>query len=449
MRTDQDGLMQRTATRISNSVTVKLIVIGIITLFLLIPASMIKSLVWERSNIFQSTVNEIGEKWGGFQTVTGPVLTVPYIITETASNGKTCSYKHFAHFLPERLTIDAKIEPVVRYRGIYKAVLYESTIKINGTFSNPDFARLNIPRTQVLFAEAFLSLGVPDMRGITKPVEFSWAGKISKVEPGIPCKTIMQSGVYTRVGLPQAPEEKSAFEFSTSICLNGSKSLHVIPVGKETDVKFSSPWSSPSFDGAFLPAKRSVTARGFEATWNILELNRNYPQSWTDAEYQFGSSAFGVSLLIPVDGYQLVTRSIKYAILFIVLTFVCFLLVEVLKKSRVHPVQYSLIGLALILFYALLLSFSEHIGFNAAYLLAAFGIVTMITCYVITVFHRKIVAVSFGAALTGLYGFLFIVLKMEDYALLMGSLVLFAVLGIFMYTTRKIDWYNLSKHNPN
>jgi inner membrane protein len=445
MDMDSDRSLQSAAGRIVNSITVKLIIIGTITLLLLIPASMIGSIVRERSNVFQSTVNEIGEKWGGIQTVTGPVLTIPYTVNETASNGKICAYKHYAHFLPEKFTMDAAIEPMIRYRGIFKAVLYQSNLTISATFSNPDFSRLSIPLSQVLYDEAFLSLGVPDMRGIIKPIEFLWDGARTAVEPGIPGKNIVQSGVNAHVTIFPGPQAKSVYAFSGAISLNGSKSLYVIPVGKETNVKITSPWSTPSFDGAFLPAQRSVTARGFEAIWNILELNRNYPQSWTDAEYQIGASAFGVSLLIPVDGYQLVTRSIKYAILFIVLTFVCFLLVEILKKSRVHPIQYTLIGVALVLFYALLLSLSEHIGFSFAYVLAASAIVAMISMYVLTVFHRKLIAVFFGAALSGLYGFLFIVLKMEDYALLMGSLALFAVLGMFMYATRKIDWYDISK----
>jgi inner membrane protein len=445
---DNVPFIESTASRIRNSVILKLVIIAIITLLLLIPASMVESLVRERSSVFKATVSEICDKWGDAQTIAGPVLTVPYLVVDTTSNGKTCFYKHFAHFLPEQLTINGHIEPSIRYRGIYKAVLYNSDLDLSGTFSSPDFTRLNIPTDRVLFNEAFLSLGIPDMRGITKPITISWDRAAFQAEPGIPIKNVLQSGVFTRVPISSPSTEKPVHTFSMKLSLNGSKSLDFIPLGKETNVKITSPWSSPSFEGAFLPTQRSITAQGFEAVWNILELNRNYPQSWTDAEYQIGPSAFGVSMFIPVDGYQLVTRSVKYALLFIVLTFVCFLLIEVLKKIRVHPIQYTLIGLALVLFYALLLSFSEHIGFGLAYLLAGAGIVCMITLYAITVFRRKLFTGLIGGALAGLYGFLYLVLQMEDYALLMGSLALFAILGIFMYTTRKIDWYNVAKRNP-
>lgn len=209
-----------------------------------------------------------------------------------------------------------------------------------------------------------------------------------------------------------------------------------------TLVRIQSKWNTPSFDGAFLPDKRTIDKDGFSATWTILHLNRNFPQQWKDNEYLIADWSFGVDLLFPVDQYQKSYRSAKYAIMFIALTFLTFFFSEVLNKIRVHPIQYLLIGFALCIFYSLLISLSEHIGFGLAYLIGSIAIITMITAYSASILKDKILTALVSFILIALYVFLFTILQLEAYSLLMGSIGLFIVMSVIMYLSRNVDWYS-------
>jgi inner membrane protein len=233
--------------------------------------------------------------------------------------------------------------------------------------------------------------------------------------------------------------------------MGGSSRLVVVPAGDETVVSLSSPWPDPSFDGAWLPGQRQVGAGGFDATWRVLNLARNFPSHWTDRqvdERRLSASAFGVSFLSPVDTYRTNERAVKYQLLFLGLTFLCFTLIELLAALRVHPVQYLLVGLALCLFYLLLLSLSEQIGFSRAYPIAAAAVVVLVTAYVRSVLATPARALVIGGFLSALYGFLYVLLQIQDYALLVGSAGLFAVLGAVMWLTRRVDWYALGARTP-
>jgi inner membrane protein len=430
--------------KISNSVSIKLASIGFLTLILLIPGSMIQSLIYERESLREQTIHEISAKWGYEQTLVGPVLNIPFKKALLNANGKPVISKEVMHILPDQLSISGHIKPEKRYRGIYEVVVYNSVLNFSGNFAGVTAEAMGLSDAEILWNEAFVSIGIPDMRGIKENIALSWNGTKNVLNPGISTKNISESGVSCRVAvLPENVTEPYKFSFSLNI--NGSKNLNFIPLGKETKVVLTSDWKNPSFDGAFLPEKREVTENGFSAEWKVLHLNRNYPQYWAGPLHNVYDSSFGVNLLLPVDQYQKSMRSAKYAIMFISLTFLIFFFVEILNRKRIHPFQYILVGLALTLFYTLLVSLSEHINFNLAYLISCIGVIGMITFYAASIFKNKLLTAILSLVLLVLYGFMFITLQMQDYALLIGSIGLFAVLATVMYLSRNINWYSIHK----
>ncbi len=432
------SIINEVSNWIRNSITLKLAVIGILVLILLIPASMIQILITERSQSHKQVTFDITSKWGANQIISGPVLTIPYKIV-SEKNGKILETVSYAHFLPETLNINGKIVPATRKRSIYKVILYNSSLLLDGTFVKPDFSLLNIPNENVLWAEAFITVGIPDLKGIRRAINIQWNDQSFVGNPGVLCRDIVESGINSRV--PVNPEA-SLYKFAVNLDVNGSENLSFAPLGKETHAKLESSWNSPGFNGAFLPEKSNVTPNGFTAEWNILHLNRNYPQQWTSADKQtIEASEFGLDLILPVDHYQKSTRSAKYAVMFLFLTFLGFFVNELINKLRIHPVQYLLIGLALIIFYTLLLSISEYAGFNIAYAIASLLTISLITGYSFLILSKK-GGVIIGLILTALYGFLFVLLQLEEYSLLFGSIGLFVVLALAMFASRKIDWYS-------
>jgi len=418
-----------------NSATLKVLGIAVLALLLLIPASMVMNLVRERENEFNTVAIEIGQKWGFPQTMTGPIITIPYVVQYLDSDGKMRSTRHNAHFLPETLNISSNVNPELRYRGIYSVIVYSSKIKISGTFPKPDFSSWKIENGDILWNEAYIEFGVSDMRGIKNQAKISLNNIEYEVNPGC-SKEIFETGISSLL-----LSTSNKIDFALNLDLNGSNQLYFTPIGKTTNVTCESNWNNPSFDGAFLPDKRDVNEKGFTASWSILHLNRSYPQQWTDSNYQVSESQFGVKLLLPVDHYQKSMRSAKYAIMFIGLTFLAFFFIEILNRKKIHPIQYLLVGAALCIFYTLLLSLSEHIGFLWAYILAAIAIISLISTYTYSILsNMRLVAITSGI-LVVLYLYLFTILQLQDYALLMGSVGLFVVLAIVMYISRKINWY--------
>ena len=364
----------------------------------------------------------------------------------------------YAHFLPNTLDIDGTLEHQTRYRSIYEVIVYASDLKFSGSFDRPNFAEFKIDSSNVLWDEAYLSVGISDMRGIQNTVRLSWNDEKYDFEPGTKYRfnnndnnnnynntSNVNGGINSRLDL--TTYEKPTYQFDFQINLNGSRNIYFTPVGATTKVALSSAWSTPSFQGAFLPDERQVDENGFQANWEVLSLNRSYPQQWTGNSYGFSDAQFGVDLLVPVDYYQKSTRSAKYGILFIALTFLLFFFVEVLNDKRIHPIQYILVGLSLVLFYTLLLALSEHIGFAWAYLTSSTAIIGLISLYVSSIFKNTKLTLVTTAILIILYGFIYTLLQLEDYALLLGSIGLLAILAFVMIYTRKIDWYALKKKN--
>ncbi|MBN2613770.1 MAG: cell envelope integrity protein CreD [Bacteroidales bacterium] len=427
---------EKQKNRISGSVSLKLTVIGILSLLLLIPSGMIKNLISEREMRQRETIEEVTSKWGNAQTICGPVLTVPYLTYYKTKTGVRAT-RNFAHVLPGELSVNGDLIPEIRKRGIYKVIAYNTKLNFSGFFNPLDFSEWKVKEDDILWNEAYVTIGVTDMRGIKKEIQIEWCGIPEIISPGLKSKDIVTSGVTAHA--PVKSGESCSFSFN--IDLNGSHYLNFIPLGKETNVKLRSTWSTPSFDGMFLPENHEITDTGFVAQWNILQLNRNYPQQWTGDEFEIKGSEFGVKLLFPVDTYQKATRSVKYSLLFISLTFLVFFFSEVLSKKRIHAVQYLLVGVALVVFYSLLIALSEHIDFNLAFLFASAATISLVTVFTHAVFRNRYTTLSILSVLTALYVFLFTILQLSDYSLLLGNVGLFIVLAIVMYFSVKINWY--------
>lgn len=433
-------IQEKIQQRITGSVSFKLAIIAILTLLLLIPASMIQNIIREREQRHNETILEVTSKWGNSQTLCGPVLTIPFKTYYHTEKGTESGISH-AHFLPSSLGISGRIIPEMRHRGIYKVIAYKANLQFQGAFDPVDPQTLSIDPADMLWEDAFVEIGIPDMRGINQPIIIQWNKKLLPVAPGIPVKDINNSGVNARVSMA----ENTASSFSFSMDLNGSHSLNFVPLGAKTTVSLSSPWENPSFMGAFLPDEHHIGDTGFTALWNVLQLNRNYPQQWVNESFETGESAFGVDLVIPVDTYQKSMRSVKYAILFIGLTFLIFFFAEYTRNTKIHPVHYLLVGIGLTIFYTLLTALSEHISFALAYGIASLVIIILITLFAHSLYKDLKVSATVFGSLTALYIFLFVVLQLSDYALLFGSIGLVIVLAIVMYFSRKINWYQPSK----
>ena len=429
---------------IKHSLIIKLLAIGFLVLLLLIPNALIQELIHERESFRFGAVREVGQSWGSQQTVTGPIISVPYSEWTVNDKKEPVEFKHTAYFLPSQLNISGVIEDKIKKRGIFEIILYKSDFTLSGEFEKPDFSKLHIDEKDVHWEEAKISVGITGMQGIKEMMTVDWNGQTLRPEPGTGIRNLLKSGVSAEVDFSP---ETDKYRFSIPIKLNGSELIQFEPVGKVTQVNLSSKWKSPSFFGKFLPDpdQTDVSDKGFSAQWQVLDLNRSYPQQWKKDLYSFGDSTFGVRLIQPVDEYLKNTRSAKYAIMVIGLTFLIYFFFETLKKFAIHPFQYFLVGLALSIFYLLLLSFSEQIGFNYAYLIASIATVGLITVYSSGFLKNKALTAQLGLLLTMIYGFIFVVLQLEDFALLAGSIGIFAALAGVMFYSRKVDWYSLGE----
>ncbi len=430
-------------TSYRQSVGLRLFIIAGLSLVLLIPATLIILLINEREQRRDHAILEVSEKWGQSQIIAGPVLTIPYRRAVSSNDGKTVTtVMENAHFLPDQLQVTGELVPEIRHRGIYDVVLYQSDLQLTGTFTAPNFGELSIAPENILWQEAVFALGISDLKGIRETIVIKWNDVDHIANPGIESKDVLFSGISTKLAVQPATP---GYSFSVGLKLNGSGELQFLPVGKETKVNIAAAWGNPSFVGSFLPVTREVRHDRFSAVWSVLHLNRNYPQQWLGPRQELLASAFGVKLLLPIDEYQKTTRSAKYAIMFIALTFLAFFMTEILNKKILHPIQYLLVGFALLVFYTLLLSISEYLHFNQAYLIASAAVVLLISAYTRGMLQNNLITLIIGGILVLLYGFLFVILQLQDYALLLGSIGLFVILALVMYLTRNIDWFGVGK----
>ncbi|HET9825732.1 MAG TPA: cell envelope integrity protein CreD, partial [Chitinophagaceae bacterium] len=418
---------------------IKGLIIGMLALLLMIPAFFVQSLVQEREARQQQAFAEVSSKWANRQNITGPVLVIPYTRSSTDNDGRPILIKSLAYFLPDQLAISSEVVPIRKYRGIYQVMLYSSMIELSGLFSPLPLEKLKVRAGDMVWAEAYICMGINDAKGLKEELKLNWKDSLLLFTPANVNNAVFKDCFVSPVVL-NAADAGGDIKFSGRISLNGSEQLLFTPVGKETSVQMKSSWADPSFTGNQLPDNASVTKSGFVANWKSLSHTRTFPQAWKDDRYNLSSASFGTNLYVPVNGYQKTTRSVKYAILCILLTFTAFFLIETNNKKSVHPIQYALIGFALVLFYTLLLSFSEYIGFNGAYAVATLATTGLITWFVRGLLQSTKLSLLLSFVLILLYGYVFTILQLQDYALLLGSVGLFLSLAIVMYYSRKAQW---------
>ncbi|MFC2129597.1 cell envelope integrity protein CreD [Bacteroidota bacterium] len=431
--------MKNSSGNFFRSSSFKFIVIGTLSLALMIPAVMIKNLIREREMRNDAAQQEISAKWGLAQTITGPFITIP---TEelVKENRKEITIYHRLHILPESLTINGDIKPVKKKRGIFSTVVYSSLLEIEGYFDMDNEDLKKIQEKGTTGDKFYISTGITDLRGIGNKSKIKINGKNVDFNPGLYNHEVTSRGIHVPIPISEL-EKKKKIEFVVTLELNGSSDMFFTPVGKVTETQINSPWPDPSFTGNFLPSEKKITEEGFTSTWSVNYLNRNYPQSWWDSDHHVEESSFGVNFLIPVNHYQKSTRAAKYAFMFIALTFLVFFLTEVITRTRIHPIQYLLVGFALIIFYTLLISLAEHIGFNNAYFVSTLAVTLLIGYYIKTSTKSTRIGLISGSLLLVLYGYLFTTLQLQDLSLLMGSVGLFLVLAIIMIVSRRVNWY--------
>ncbi len=443
--------VERVAASLRSSQMLRLVLVAFLVLVLQIPVAMIGGLVSERQGRRQAAVEEVSSKWGNVQAITGPVMVVPYTYqwTEaTAAGPLTRSESRNAIFLPEQLYVRGAIDSEIRSRGIFSVPVYKLDAAVSGEFARPDFAALGLAPAAIAWGRAYLAIGISDTRAIQQETVVSWNGEQVPFLPGTGSFTDVSTGLHAVVGLADSTER---VEFSFPLSLNGSLGVYVTPFAKNTVVELQSNYGHPSFQGNWLPAERSVSEAAFQAKWTVPYLGRNYPQAWLAEEpmrQAIDESRFGVELVNPVDHYRMAARSVKYAGLFILLTFAAVWLIEVLSGVRVHPIQYLMLGGALCLFYLLELSLSEHLGFPLAYALASVAVIAMVAGYCVVALDSVARALVVGVGVVLLYAYLYTLLMNEDYALLIGSLGLFMILAAIMFATRRVDWYAVGARAP-
>jgi inner membrane protein len=440
---------------VRESAFVKIIAVGFLMIVMLIPLGMVHGMITERTNRRDEVVNEVSRTWSNPQVAGGFILSVPYTVTETNDYGKPVQYERVARFLPETVAIDGRLVTDFRHRSLFEVPVYTAHLTMNGTFRRPNLAALRVNESTARLQDAWLTIGVGDLRGVNQGVTVMWNGAALATSPSIDTAGMGSQAFEVKIpGLAAIPTDTAAADipFVVKFDLKGTQQINFQPSGRTTTVKLASTWPHPAFAGAFLPDAARVSDAGFDAEWRLSHLGRGYPQAWRDEDMRpeqisraAVASRFGVQLITPVDIYHRAERSTKYGALFILLTFCTFFVVELLQRRRLHPVQYLLVGAALCLFYLLLLSLSEHIGFGRAYLAAAVATIGVIGMYAGHVLGGLGQGVRMVAGLSLLYGFLYVLLQLEDYALLVGSISLFLILAAVMYATRRVNWYAIGR----
>jgi inner membrane protein len=431
--------------------TAKMIMVGFLTLVLLIPLFFVQDLIRERSQRKTEMVDEVTNLWGKDVQFYGPVLRIPYNSYEAynVTNPKTGvttierkAITNYAYFFPNELKNTSNIRKNESLkRGIFNHVVFTADMDFKGNFTNPDFTKLNIAEENIQWDKAAVIVKTTNLKSIKSELSIQLNDDKFSFEPqnndkseysvlatnNFDCKTLASTG---------------KINFSFAITYNGSNSVKFIPIGKVTNVSVDSDWESPSFEGSFAASDttKTVGKKGFHADWKVLDINRTFSQQYANVLPDLDDYLFGVKLIQTVDEYQQNERASKYGFLVIGLTFLIFFLIQSISKINIHIFQYTMIGLALIMFYTLLISITEHSTFSFAYTIAGASVVAMITLYSISILKNRKFPMFIGIALSVLYSFIYVIIQMEDYALLVGSIGLFLILGAVMYFSRKIDW---------
>ena len=448
--------MQQSFSAIPRSSLLKVVGIGVMILVMLIPMSMTRGVIQDRQVVNLAAQVDIMNAWGQQQLIGSPILVVPYQIERKGSYSEHTVDESEVFILPQQFVGDVEMIPEVRYRGLHEVPVYTANSVMSGEFSAPNMLGLGIDHAQFDWSRAYFALPISDPRAIRNAPAISINGKEARFEAGgnkvagLPPQVVALAGE-----LLDDATRNGTFTFSIDLDLGGTKSLKFLPLGDTTDVSVRSTWQSPTFTGDHLPETRKISDEGFTASWRVASLGRTLPSRWADDRLPNAAqnlSGFGVSLFVPIGIYQMTDRATKYAVLFIGLTFVTFFLFEVLVRLRLHPLQYLLVGFANTLFFLLLLSLSEHTGFGLAYFMSALASTGLVALYSSSILKSWRRASLVTAMLSGLYGFLYLTLRAESLAVLAGTVGLWFSLGVVMYLTRHIDWYNwgsLDDSGPN
>ena len=416
------------------SSTAKMIMVGLLTLFLLIPLFFVQDLITERSIRQKEVVSETTSKWGGSVYVYGPILKIPY---KNPVSGKS----NFAYFFPDELNNSSTVtmeKPLER--GIFKSNVFSTKMNFTGSYSQPNFQMRNIPDANVFWNQAKIIIRTTNLKSLKDEVQIKFANQSFKFEPG---NSENNDSIQTLESTTfDYKNIANLSKFSFDIAFNGSKQIKIVPIGKTTDCKMTPDWNSPNFNGFFSPTSREIFKddSGFKANWKILHFNRPFAQQYFENLPELSNYAFATDFITTVDEYQQNERASKYGFLVIGLTFLIFFLIQSISKINIHIFQYSMIGIALIMFYTLLISITEHSSFILAYLIAAIAVIALISLYSISILKSKKFPAFIAISLSVLYSFIFVIIQLEDYALLVGSMGLFAILAAVMYFSRKIDW---------
>ncbi len=432
---------------VARSPGLKFLLVGLITLAMAVPLFFVFIALMDRQEYARTAIADIARGWGGSQTVGGPVLAVPYVVAEShrAADGTvtTTDVRRVAIFLPKSLRAQATTKTETRSRGIFDANVYTAEVVLSGAFATPDFADAGFAAKSIAWDQAVLLVTVSDLQGLAENVSVAWGPAQTPVafRPGLIAELGGYPGINARVRMTGEPGDTA---FSIALKLRGTSDLQFTAAGEITEAAVAGDWPHPSFQGNFLPTAREITTAGFSASWKVPHLARNLPQASPVPDNLFAGlsgASFGVSFYQPVNFYQLVERALKYAVMFVGFAFLAFFLIETLSGSRIHGVQYLLIGGAQVVFYLLLLSLAEQIGFDFAYGCAAAATVVLVALYAWSALKSSSLAMTVFGVLAVLYALLFLLLKQEDYALVIGACAAFAAIAVTMFATRNVDWY--------
>lgn len=438
---------------LKHSITARMIIVGILVLVLLIPLTYVNLLIEERGYRQNSVVNEINSKWGDEIIIYGPILKVPYKTYSEKStfNEKTQTYLketqthiNYAYVFPETLNTEADVNSKKLHLGNFESAVFTTNMALSGHFNPLDLSIKDIEENDIVWNKATILYKTTNLKGIKTEMGISLNENKYDLETNFSDNDNKLSLDELESNYINEELLKSNFNFKINVTYDGSESIRIIPVGKTTTMQMTSNWADPGFIGNYSPddETRSITKDGFKVNWKVLSINRAFSQMYFNKVPNLSQFAFGTKFIVLVDEYQKSERSAKYGFLVIGLTFLLFFLIQTMSKISIHPFQYLMIGLALVMFYTLLVSISEHSNFLKAYLIAGISVVTLITVYSKSILKNIKFSMLIGLSLTSLYSFIYVIIQLENYALLVGSIGLFVILALVMLVSRKIDWNN-------
>jgi inner membrane protein len=440
---------QNKTKQVSKLKSVQLGLVLMLALFLLIPLGYVQKLTYERQERQNTVKNEISSIWGEKVLFYGPILKVPFIkeYKKKKKNELGEAYyeidqqTHYAYILPEDYNVKGTVDASKKHRGLYDAVVFKSDFSLEGEFNLENYKDFNVPRNQFKWDKAQIILKTSNLKSMTENVQVRLDDNTYDFQPYYNDESYyIQSLTTKEFGLKDSVNQQNNIRFDIKLSYNGSESVEMVPIGKTSSFEISSNWKDPSFNGNYLPIDKVITEKGFSANWKILHYNRPFSQTFASALPNLSKYGFGLEFMVSVDQYQQNERTAKYGILVIGLTFLTFFMIQVINKLSIHIIEYVFIGIAMVLFYTLLLSITEHSTFSIAYLVSSTATIALISIYSFSLLKKVKLLFFIMATMSLLYAYIFVIIQMESYALLSGSIGLFVILSIVMYFSRKIEW---------